>query len=137
MTKSQQTALAAGAAAIGTALISRAIRRARSMDFRDRSVLITGGSRGLGLLVARELGREGARISIVARDEAELDRARQDLEERGIQVQTFRCDLANREEAARLVDDVVARVGRLDVLVNNAGVIQVGPLDHMTPEDFD
>ena len=107
------------------------------MDFRGTSVLITGGSRGLGLLVARELGAEGARITIVARDEAELDRAKQDLQERGIEVQTLRCDLANREEAIRLVDEVAAKAGGIDVLINNAGIIQVGPLDHMTPEDFE
>jgi NAD(P)-dependent dehydrogenase (short-subunit alcohol dehydrogenase family) len=137
MTKTQQTALAAGALTVGATLISRALRNVRSMNFHDKVVLITGGSRGLGLLVARELGGEGAHVFIAARDENELARARQDLEERGVKVETLRCDVAVREEAGQLVEQVVSRAGRLDVLVNNAGIIQVGPLDHMTPGDFE
>jgi NAD(P)-dependent dehydrogenase (short-subunit alcohol dehydrogenase family) len=137
MNRTQQTALAAGALTIGAALINRALRSARTIDFRDKSVLITGGSRGLGLLVARELGREGARITIAARDEAELERARQDLEERSIVAHAVRCDVGVREDATKLVDEVVSRMGALDVLINNAGIIQVGPLDHMTTADFE
>jgi len=67
MTKTQQTALAAGALTVGAALITRALRTARTLDFNGKVVLITGGSRGLGLVVARELGREGARVFIAAR----------------------------------------------------------------------
>jgi NAD(P)-dependent dehydrogenase (short-subunit alcohol dehydrogenase family) len=137
MTKTQQTALAAGVVAVGAALINRALRSARTIDFHGKVVLITGGSRGLGLVVARELGQQGARIFIAARDENELARARTDLQERDIQAETIRCDVAIRDEAGQLVDQVVAQAGRLDVLVNNAGIIQVGPLDHMTPADFE
>jgi NAD(P)-dependent dehydrogenase (short-subunit alcohol dehydrogenase family) len=137
MTKTQQTALAAGVVAVGAALINRALRRARTLDFHGKVVLITGGSRGLGLVVARELGQQGARIFIAARDENELARARTDLQERDIQAETIRCDVAIRDEAGQLVDQVVAQAGRIDVLVNNAGIIQVGPLDHMTPADFE
>ena len=108
MTKTQQTALAAGALTLGATLISRALRHVRSMNFQDKVVLITGGSRGLGLLVARELGGEGAHIFIAARDENELARARQDLEERGVKVETLRCDVAVREEAGQLVEQVVS-----------------------------
>jgi NAD(P)-dependent dehydrogenase (short-subunit alcohol dehydrogenase family) len=137
MTKTQQTALAAGVVAVGAALINRALRSARTIDFHGKVVLITGGSRGLGLVVARELGQQGARIFIAARDENELARARTDLQERDIQAETIRCDVAIRDEAGQLVDQVVAQAGRIDVLVNNAGIIQVGPLDHMTPADFE
>ena len=73
MTRTQQRALAAGAVALGSALISRSICAARRMDFCGRSAVITGGSRGLGLLIARELGRRGSRVTIAARDEAELE----------------------------------------------------------------
>ena len=76
MTSKQQTVLAAGALTLGAALIRRGLRAARTIDFRGRTVLITGGSRGLGLLLARELGRRGARVTIAARDRAELERAR-------------------------------------------------------------
>jgi NAD(P)-dependent dehydrogenase (short-subunit alcohol dehydrogenase family) len=137
MTRTQQTALAAGAFTVGAALVTRALRTARRIDFRGTSVLITGGSRGLGLLVARELAEEGARLTLAARDSAELERARQELVSRGYEVETITCDLSVRNEAAGLVERVVARTGRLDVLINNAGIIQVGPLEHMTLEDFE
>jgi NAD(P)-dependent dehydrogenase (short-subunit alcohol dehydrogenase family) len=137
MNRMQQTALAAGALTVGAALLTRALRAARTIDFRDKSVLITGGSRGLGLLVARELAAQGARLTLAARDQAELDRARAELESHGVDVHTIACDISVRETASGLVDAVVARMGRLDVLINNAGVIQVGPLEHMTPGDFE
>ena len=107
------------------------------MDFGGCSAVITGGSRGLGLLIARELGRQGARITIAARDAGELERARQDLAERGIDATTVVCDIADPGDARRLIDEVVARTGAIDVLVNNAGVIKVGPLEHMQREDFE
>jgi len=137
MTKTQQTAFAAGAVTFGAALVARAIRGARTIDFRGRSVLITGGSRGLGLLVARQLAGEGARLTLAARDRDELDRARQELAGRGIDVDTIVCDLGVRDQALSLIDEVVRRAGHLDVLINNAGIIQVGPLDHMMQEDFE
>jgi NAD(P)-dependent dehydrogenase (short-subunit alcohol dehydrogenase family) len=137
MTKKQETALAAGALTIGAALLARGLRQTRALDFRDCSAVITGGSRGLGLLIARELGQHGARVTIAARDESELDRARQHLAGRGIDVHTVICDVSNRDDAQRLIDDVVARTGRIDVLINNAGIIQVGPLEHMHQADFE
>jgi len=137
MTSKQQTVLAAGALTIGAALIRRGLRVARTIDFRGRTVLITGGSRGLGLLLARELGRRGARVTIAARDRAELERAREDLICRGVEVEIATCDLRKREEIEQLVQQVVTRSSTIDVLINNAGVIQVGPVDHMSVPDFE
>jgi NAD(P)-dependent dehydrogenase (short-subunit alcohol dehydrogenase family) len=119
------------------AAFSIARRRARRMNLEGRSALITGGSRGLGLAIARELGRLGARVTLAARDEAELEAARQDLTARGIDASVIVCDLAHRGEGSRIVAQVVAEQGRLDVLVNNAGVIQVGPVEHMQTADFE
>src|SRR5947209_304880 len=135
--KAQETALAAGALTVGAALISRGLRAIRRISFRDRSVLITGGSRGFGLQMARQFGVEGARVLLAARDQAELDRARDDLRDRGVDASTFACDITDRAQAERLVEHIVARYGAIDVLINNAGIIQVGPLDHMQPRDFE
>ncbi len=137
MTRNQELALAAGAATVGAALLARGLRSAGSLDLNGRSALVTGGSRGLGLLVARELGRGGARVTIAARDRAELARARDALAADGIDAATAVCDVRNRADAERLVGQTVDRTGRIDVLVNNAGVIRVGPLDHMQPGDFE
>jgi short-subunit dehydrogenase len=137
MTSKQQTALTAAALTIGSALIARGLRAARTMEFRGRSVLITGGSRGLGLVLAREFGRLGARVTIAARDRAELERAREDLVERGVDVEIAVCDIRQREEVEQLVQQIVTRTSTIDVLINNAGVIQVGPYDHMDVPDFD
>jgi NAD(P)-dependent dehydrogenase (short-subunit alcohol dehydrogenase family) len=137
MTKREQTALAVGALTLGTALVARSRRHARRIDFRGRTVVITGGSRGLGLVVARHLGQEGARIVLAARDQEELERAWQDLQERGVDATTVVCDVGNRDDAQKLIDEAVARTGQIDVVINNAGIIQVGPIEHMTIADFE
>ena len=84
--------------------------------------------------MAREFAREGARVAICARDEAELQRAQTDL---GGEVMTIPCDVTNKQSVALMIDRVNSRFGGVDVLVNNAGVIQVGPIEVMTPADFE
>jgi short-subunit dehydrogenase len=121
----------------GALLLKSAIDYLREYDLRDKTVLITGGSRGLGLVMAREFARHGARLALCARDEEELESARLDLERFGVEVMVVRCDVRNRQEVNDMVAAVNARFGNVDVLVNNAGVIQVGPLEVMTEEDFE
>src|SRR5437660_265307 len=136
MTKTQQTALTVGAVALGAAIVARTRRAARAIDLDGKSVVITGGSRGLGLLLAREFGSQGARLVIAARDGEELGRAAEDLMVRGIKATTIVCDVTEREQAERLVAHAQQELGSVDVLINNAGVITVGPLDHMSHADF-
>ena len=136
MTRTQQTALAAGALTVGAALVARALRAGRAIDFHGRAVVITG-ARGLALEIARQLGEQGARVFLAARDAGELERARHELRERGVEAATSVCNIMEREQAERLVQDVVTRFGAIDVLINNAGVIQVGPLEHMQRRDFE
>lgn len=126
------------AAGIGAVAAYAALRRTRPrFDFENRVVLITGGSRGLGLVLARHLAEEGARIAICARNAEELLRAKEDLETRGAAVFQTVCDVRNQSEVNRMVDEVRNHYGQIDVLVNNAGVIQVGPLENQTQEDFE
>jgi NAD(P)-dependent dehydrogenase (short-subunit alcohol dehydrogenase family) len=130
--------LAAAAAGVGALFAARAVkRRWREYDFRDKTVLITGGSRGLGLVLAREFGRAGARVAICARDTDELERARADLQQRGTSVLAVPCDVTERAQVTEMVNTVRQHFGRVDVLVNNAGVIQVGPMEVMTIEDYE
>ena len=98
------------AAGTGTALALRALRHRDPLDFRGRVVLITGGSRGLGLVLARELAAEGARLTIVASDRAELEQARAELAARGAEVLAFTCDVRDRADVESAIERAVARV---------------------------
>src|SRR5262245_18562835 len=108
----------------------------RRFDLNDRAVLATGSSRGLGLQLAREFASRGARLALCARYPAELERARRDLEQSGAEVFAQVCDITDPKQVEALVKAVCARFGQIDVLVNNAGVIEVGPLESMTLSDF-
>jgi short-subunit dehydrogenase len=119
----------------GAALLYQALRP--RYDFADKVVLITGGSRGLGLVLARELASRGAKIAICARDRDELTRAKEDIETYGAEVFDAVCDMRGQGEVEQMIADVRSRFGRIDVLVNNAGVIQVGPLEAQTQADFE
>ncbi|HET6436710.1 MAG TPA: SDR family oxidoreductase [Anaeromyxobacter sp.] len=124
-------ALAAGATAY---LLARSLRHPQRLA--GGTALVTGGSRGLGLLIAQELGRRGMRVVICARDEQELERARQKLAAAGIDATALPCDVTDREGMRTLVADVEENIGPVDLLVNNAGIIQVGPAETMGIEDY-
>jgi NAD(P)-dependent dehydrogenase (short-subunit alcohol dehydrogenase family) len=129
-------ALALAALSCAAWLVTRTVlRRRRAFDFPGRVALVTGGSRGLGLVLARELAARGARVAICARDASELERARADLRERGAEVLARPCDVTQPGEVAALIEHVRDALGPVDVLINNAGVIQVGPLATMTLAD--
>ena len=135
MTRNQRLGWLA-AAGVGVAVGRTLLARPR-YSFRDRSVVITGGSRGLGLEMARMLAAEGASLTLMARDEHELARARETLEATGGQVLPVCCDVTQFEEVEAALCQVVDRYGRLDVLINCAGVIQVGPMEHMALDDYE
>jgi NAD(P)-dependent dehydrogenase (short-subunit alcohol dehydrogenase family) len=136
MTKEQKffAGIAAGAAAVIAG--SHAWRRRYAIDFAGRGVVITGGSRGLGLVLARQLAQEGARLCLLARDGAELERARSELSDL-TDVVAIPCDIRKEADVRAAIATILERWTSVDVLINNAGVIQVGPLEHMTIEDFD
>jgi NAD(P)-dependent dehydrogenase (short-subunit alcohol dehydrogenase family) len=133
-----ESVLVAAAAGIGLFLAGRAlVRSRRRFDFAGRTVFITGGSRGLGLVLAREFADEGARLAICARDAAELERARRDLVDRGADVLAVQCDVTNQDDVNQAVREIVGRFGGIDVLINNAGTISVGPMEVMSVEDYE
>jgi len=124
---------------VGVVLAARSlIRRRRRWDLTDRTVLVTGGSRGLGLLVAEELLRSRARVAICARDPDTLDRARAQLAQAPAgRVLAVPCDVTVRTDVKSMIQQVGERLGPIDALVNNAGTIVVGPADVMEVEDFE
>src|SRR5262245_57240611 len=133
ITEQQKRMLAIGAMGAGVVLAAQMWRRRDPYDFAGRSVVITGGSRGLGLVMARQFAAEGARLTLVARDEQELQRAVDDLQTREpfAEVLAAPADIRARYQAERTIAMAVERFGSVDVLINNAGIIKVGPLDHM------
>jgi len=117
-------------------LIVRLLRTQR-FSLKNKVVLITGGSRGLGLVLARQICAEGGRVVLLARDLDELARAKEDLAVRGGEAFTIQCDLLESAQIQSAVRQTIEHFGRIDILINNAGIIEVGPLEHMTREDFE
>lgn len=109
-------------------------RRARAMRFKGKVVVVTGGSRGLGLLLAEEFGRRGAKVAFCGRDPSAVRIAERKLASLGVRAYGESVDLGSRGDAEAFLDRAAAHLGPIDVLVNNAGVIQVAPLEHQTVE---
>jgi short-subunit dehydrogenase len=137
MRDSHKHLIRAGTVAAGAyAAYRTALAFSRRYDFRNRLVVITGASRGLGLVLARQLADEGAALVLCARDEVELGLAAADLRDRTSFVATYTCDLSKPDEIANLFARIRREVGSIDVLINNAGIIQVGPVETMTLDDY-
>ena len=122
-----------GAAAASASCYLRARRR---ISFHGKTVLISGASRGLGLELARRFAREGAHVVLLARARDELRNAASEFLDRGVDATVLECDVRKPDEVKNTVGEVIERRGAIDVLVNNAGIIQVGPMEHMQREDF-
>lgn len=127
-------ALAGAGLAWGTKLALRARRR---IELEDRVVVLTGASTGHGLIAARIAAERGAKLVLAARDSKTLFAAEDELARAGARhVSAVPTDVTDPEQCHLLIEHAIARHGRVDVLVNNAGMIQVGPADAMTLEDF-
>jgi NAD(P)-dependent dehydrogenase (short-subunit alcohol dehydrogenase family) len=142
MKTKHKAALWLGAGSVAWAAGRQWARRVRSIELESKVVLVTGGSRGLGLELARQLASspprgDGARVAICARDEDELKRAKLQLLGQGAEVETFVCDIGDQAQCEKLVADVEARLGPIDVLINNAAHMQIGPVELMTMADYE
>ena len=129
--------IAAGALAAGEFLL----RSWRRYPVRGKVALITGSSRGFGLAIAEQFARAGARVVLTARDQVALGRARNLLLERGAalagDVIAFPCDVRERAEVEKLIAQVEQHWGQIDVLVNNAGIISIGPVESQPVEAYE
>ena len=105
--------------------------------YRDKVALITGGSRGLGLEVARQICAEGGRVALIARDAEELAHAKTDLDRFETEILTLQSDLLETAQIQSAVQQTLQRFGKIDILINNAGIIEIGPVEHMQLKDFD
>ena len=114
-------------------LITRTMRK---IDFEKKVVMITSGSRGLGPVLARQFSEEGALVVLISKEESHLERVKDELLKDKVSVETFAGDVSNEKDASRIVAAVIEKLGRIDILVNNAEMIEVGPVASMTIDDF-
>jgi 3-oxoacyl-[acyl-carrier protein] reductase len=98
--------------------------------------LVTGASRGIGLAIARRLGKLGARVAICGRNAVALERAASDLRASGIQVKTLQADVTHGEEIDALVRETQRALGPIDILVNNAGIGIFGPFHQQSESEW-
>jgi NAD(P)-dependent dehydrogenase (short-subunit alcohol dehydrogenase family) len=109
-------------------------------ELKGKVVLVTGGSRGLGYAIARELALTGARLALTSRHADELERAKARLVSSGCaateDVWVYPCDVSVEPTVREMVAAATAHFGRIDVLINDAGIIMVGPLQSQTLDSF-
>jgi NAD(P)-dependent dehydrogenase (short-subunit alcohol dehydrogenase family) len=105
-----------------------------NFDFKDEVVVVTGGSRGLGLEIAHAFGNAGAQVVITARREQWLIEAEKSMIDRDISVHALICDVADSSSVEQTVQQVLEKYGKIDVLVNNAGMTWGTPAESMPLE---
>lgn len=93
-------------------------------EFKNKTVVVTGAASGIGAAICDRFAREGASIMLLDRDEAGVRAVADKLKTSGVDAEGFRCDVAREEECLTVIDQVIARCGGIDVLVNNAGITQ-------------
>ena len=122
----------------GTFLIANTIYKALNhYDLNGKVVLITGGSGGLRLVLARQLAAKGARLAICARTPEQLGQAHVELEGLGADVMSMTVDVTDQRQVQAMIIDILEHYGRLDVLINNAGIVQVGPQENMGVNEYE
>lgn len=105
------------------------------MRLKDKVAIITGAANGLGLEAAITFVREGAKVALADYDTTGAERAKE-LKDQGADVEYFQVDVANRESVDQMVTAVVERFGRIDILINNAGITRDAMLTKLSQEDF-
>ena len=117
-------------------LIQAALRAARNFSYAGKNIFITGGSRGLGFTLAKQLLDLGANVCICARDEAELTAAVTKLSATGGAIRGIVCDVRDRKQVYQCINQFLDTWASIDILFNVAGIIEVGPFDAITEMDF-
>src|SRR5437660_10326872 len=102
-----------------------------SKFFKDKIALITGGSRGLGLAIARQICARGGKVALIARDAEELARAKKVLDRLATDDLTIPCDLLESAQLQSAAQQLLEHLRKIDVWINNTGAIEYGPLAHM------
>jgi NAD(P)-dependent dehydrogenase (short-subunit alcohol dehydrogenase family) len=102
------------------------------ITMKDRVAVVTGGSKGIGIAVARRFAESGAKVAILARGAADLKAAREQLAKDGLQVHDYVCDVSKAADISATYDMIVKDHGKVDVLVNNAGTSRAMAFETVT-----
>lgn len=107
------------------------------MELRNRVALLTGAASGIGLALAEGFASEGARVAMLDLNEAAVQNQAQRLRESGLEVTGYTCDVTDEEQVLRVIQEIVSRYGTLDIVVNNAGLQHVSPLEEFPTATFE
>lgn len=131
----KKTGALLGSAAVGLA-ISNIYEKSESLE--NKTIVITGGSRGLGFALAQESVTQNANVIILARDEQELDKAKSRLQELNpyVSVASYICDVTDKHQLHKTIEAILQKFETVDIVINNAGQIMVGPFESMSEDDF-
>src|SRR5258708_29978297 len=104
------------------------------VTMKDRVAVVTGGSKGIGLAVARRFAESGAKVAIVARGAADLTAARESLARDLLEVRAYVCDVSKAADISKAYEKIVANFGKIDILVNDAGTSRAMAFEKVTDE---
>lgn len=106
-------------------------------DIKDKVVIITGASSGIGEATAIKLAGLGAKTALVARRKGRLDKLKQQIEDDGGSAMVIEADVTDKESAPKVIDNVIKEWGQVDILINNAGVMLIGPVENADLEEWE
>ena len=107
------------------------------MELKDKTVLVTGSSKGIGKAIAIEFAKKGSNVVICSRNQKELEDAKQDIEEFDVKVLAVKTDLREEEQVKNLIDKTLEEFNGIDVLINNAGIGYFEEIVNLDTEKFD
>lgn len=117
----------------GTYFGKKLVDRVLQDNIKYKTVLITGGTTGLGFELMRQLLKEECKVAVCARDSADLATLKENFPE----VFTYRCDVGNKDEVEEMIQKTIEHFGHIDVVINNAGIIMVAPMEGFTQNDYE
>ncbi|HPZ08186.1 MAG TPA: SDR family oxidoreductase [Candidatus Eremiobacteraeota bacterium] len=106
-------------------------------NIKGKVVIITGASSGIGKSTARLFSSEGATVIAISRDKSKLDKVKEEFQKDGLKLEVFSCDISKEDEVKALIESVIETSGKIDILINNAGLGYRTPVEEMSAEQFD